>query len=433
MKKTDMDKSTRPPWLSILGMGAINACVLSTVVGFFLIAGLLGNRYADSPVWSTLPLAAFVASIMLFVIPASWLMARHGRRAGFAFGSIAGMLGGLLIIVSVHYQSFFAIVGAGLMIGLMGASATYLRFAALEVTEKEMHGRAASVVLGGGIIAAVVGPHLGTVVHQLTGIETYRAFGQAVIAINAVALLLVVATRFGTPPAPPALFAAPRRLLRSVKSLLRSPLFLRAAIASVSGYAIMSLVMNATPLTLTDLRGHSLVTTAFVMQNHLLGMFVPFVFSGYLLDRIGAARIVYAGFVVYAVCFATLLLSSTVFAFHIGLTLLGVGWNFTFLGGTTLLFAAALAKRGAIAQPLNEFCTNLGNFLAASFAGAMLYTTGWASILALGALAVALMVAVFGWNNRRSLSATQRLAESTAAGVVPENETPGERAVVPRA
>ena len=164
----------------------------------------------------------------------------------------------------------------------------------------------------------------------------------------------------------------------------------------------MSLVMNATPLTLTDVHGHSLVTAAFVMQNHLLGMFVPFIFSGYLLDRIGASRVVYGGFVVYAVCFMVLFLWDTVLAFHIGLTLLGVGWNFTFLGGTTLLFVPAIARRGAIAQPLNEFCTNFGNFLAASLAGVMLYTTGWLSILAVGAAAVIVMVTAFARSNRLS-------------------------------
>lgn len=400
-------RAARTPWLSIIGMGSINACMMSTVVGFFLVAGLIGNRYAVSPGWSTLPLAAFVAGVTVFVIPASLFMARRGRRTGFAFGAVAGMVGGLLIIASVHYQSFLAIVAAGLMTGLMVAIQTYLRFAALEVSAEESHGRAASVVLGGGIVAAVAGPHLGAVVHEFTSIETYRSFGLAAIANNSVALALILTTRFGAPPVRPAIFAAPRRLLRTAKALLRSPLFLRAATASVSGYAIMSLVMNATPLTLTDVHGHPLVTAAFVMQNHLLGMFVPFVFSGYLLDRIGAARVVYAGFVVYAVCFAVLLQWDTVFAFHVGLTLLGVGWNFTFLGGTTLLFAPAIARRGALAQPLNEFCTNFGNFLAASLAGFMLYTTGWPSILAVGVAVVVIMGVVFGWNNWRSGSAAR--------------------------
>ena len=394
--------ATPTPWLSIIGMGGINACMMSTVVGFFLVAGLIGNRYAANPAWSTLPLAAFVAGVTVFVVPASLFMARYGRRAGFAYGAVVGMVGGLLIIASVQYQSFLAIVAAGLMIGLMVAIQTYLRFAALEVSPKETHGRAASMVLGGGIVAAVVGPHLGTVVHAFTGAGTYRSFGLAALAINSVALLLILITRFGAPPAPPAIFAAPRRLFRTAGALLCSPLFMRAAIASVSGYAIMSLVMNATPLTLTDVHGHSLVTAAFVMQNHLLGMFVPFIFSGYLLDRIGASRVVYGGFVVYAVCFMVLFLWDTVLAFHIGLTLLGVGWNFTFLGGTTLLFVPAIARRGAIAQPLNEFCTNFGNFLAASLAGVMLYTTGWLSILAVGAAAVIVMVTAFARSNRLS-------------------------------
>ena len=394
--------AARTPWPSLIGMGSINACMMITVVGFFLVAGLIGNRYAANPAWSTLPLAAFVAGVTVFVIPASLFMARYGRRIGFACGAVSGMVGGLLTIASVHYQSFFAIVAAGLMVGLMVGIQTYLRFAALEISPKESHGRAASVVLGGGIVAAVAGPHIGTVVHELSGIETYSAFGLAMIVINTVSLALIVTTRFGVPPAPPAIFAAPRRLFRTIKALLRSPLFLRAAIASVSGYAIMSLVMNATPLTLTDVHGHSLVTAAFVLQNHLLGMFVPFIFSGYLLDRIGAVRVVYAGFAVYGLCFATLLLWDTVPAFHLGLILLGVGWNFTFLGGTTLLFAPAIAKRGALAQPLNEFCTNLGNFLATSLAGVMLYTSGWISILGVGAAAVIIMGLVFRWNHRRS-------------------------------
>ncbi len=375
--------------------------MMSAVVGFFLVAGLIASRYVVNSTWSTLPLAALVASVALFVIPVSLFMARCGRRAGFACGAVAGMLGGLFTIVSVDRMSFIAIVVAGLMLGLMFATLNYLRFAALEVSPEKSHGRAASVVLGGGIVAALAGPHLGSALHELTGIETYRAFGFVIIAVNCVAFLLILLTRFGTPAAPPAIFSAPRRLLRTTKSLLRSPLFLRAAIASVSGYAIMSVVMNATPLNLTDLHGHSLATAAFVMQNHLLGMFVPFIFSGYLLDRIGAVRIVYAGFAVYALCFVIMFLSDSVLAFHFGLTLLGVGWNFTFLGGTTLLFAPAIAKRSAMAQPLNEFCTNLGNFIAASLAGVMLYTIGWTFILSAGMAVVVIMVVVFGWNHRR--------------------------------
>ena len=394
--------SPATPWRSIIGMSGVNACMMSTVVGFFLVAGLIGNRYAANPAWSTLPLAAFVAGITLFVIPASLFMARFGRRFGFACGAVIGIFGGAFIVVSVHYENFFAIVAAGGLIGVSVAIQTYLRFAALEVSPKKSHGRAASTVLGGGIVAALTGPHLGTLLHQFTGIETYRAFGVAAMGVNAIALTLILCTRFGAPQPPPKIFAEPKRTWRNLRALLRSPLFLRAAVASVSGYAIMSLVMNATPLTLTDVHGHSLVTAAFVMQNHLLGMFVPFIFSGILIDKFGAVRVVYAGFIVYALCFAVLLFSNSVTAFHIGLTLLGVGWNCTFLGGTTLLFAGNLAKRGALAQPLNEFCTNLGNFMTASLAGVMLYTSGWLSILIVGASAVVIMVFVFAFNHRRA-------------------------------
>ena len=380
-------------------MGLVNSCFMSTIFAFFLMGGLIGKDYAGEPIYSTLPISAFVAGAAISVIPISMLMARYGRRLGFLIGSIAGMASGVLCYAAWAYSSFISIFTAGFLVGILTASSSYLRFAALEITPEQWHGRSVSIVLGGGIIAAAVGPHSALVVNSLFDTHLYPSLGLALIAINMIAFVLCLLIKFGPRPNSKSHTLDFKCLMGKVRFQLQYPLFLRAATASVTGYIIMTLIMNASPLTLVDNLGYSLETTAIIMQNHFFAMFIPFVISGYLLDHIGANRIVYIGFFLYAICLFILLISTTIPAFQVALVLLGLGWNFTFLGGTTLLFTSGSAEQSLVSQPLNEFSIDLGNFFASMFVGWALYTIGWVSILLVGGILTTLALLIFSLLN----------------------------------
>ncbi len=373
------------PWAAIGLMGCLQALMMGSVFGFLLLGGIIGLEHAPDPKLSTLPISAYVASAALVAVPLSMLMARRGRRAGFVTGGLGAVGAGLLCILSHQLGSFAAVVGAGLMIGLITASVGYLRFAALEMVPERLHGRAASVVLCGGILAASVGPHVPEFVGEAAGLHVHLALGLSLVALGALAAGVCLATRFA-PPAADGRHAGPGEMARAARDLLRHRPFLRGAIASTAGYALMILVMHATPLTLTEDHGHSIGTAAAVMRNHYLGMFVPFLFSGILIDRLGPARVVHAGFALFAACLAILFVSSSVHAFHVALTLLGVGWNFTFLGGTKMVFASAPAGQGAAPQAVNECAIYTVNFVASMFVGWALFSAGWVSILVVAAV-----------------------------------------------
>ena len=365
-------------WKSATLMGLMQACFMSTVMSFLILGGLMGRDFGPDPAYSTLPISAYVLGATVFVIPLSLFMARKGRRLGFMAGACAGIAAGLMCMLGWANSSFAAIFAAGFLVGIVTASNAYLRFAALEITPSAFHGRVTSLVLSGGTIAALVGPSAASALAAGTGVDVYLALGIAMIGFNVMALTLGCYARF----APPSGDGAGRRspFLKRVGFAFGNPFFLRAITASVTVYAVMLLIMHATPLKMTDLSGYSLGKTEHVMRNHFLAMFVPYIVSGLMLDKFGAVRMVYAGFAMLFGCILCLVGLDSLAGFHAALILLGLGWNFAFLGGTRLVFTSAPKKEAPVTQSVNEFMIACFNFLASVLSGWALYRIGWGGI-----------------------------------------------------
>ena len=304
-------------------------------------------------------------------VPASLWMARAGRRAGFVAGACLGALGGTLAALGVYSGSLAMLCLGTLLVGAYQGFAQFYRFAASEAADDSFRPRAIAFVLAGGIIAALLGPALG----RFGGPLLQPAYTGSFLILAVVALLaagVLLGLRIPASPATSAHGAAPRPLA----AIMRQPTYLVALFGAATGYGIMILAMTATPLAMLH-HNHDLAEASQVIQLHVLGMFLPSFFTGALIVRYGALRIMLAGVALFA-GHILMSLSGTGFAsFASALVLLGVGWNFLYIGGTTLLTRTYTAAERSRAQAANDLMIFIVGLCASLSAGALLKFAGW--------------------------------------------------------
>jgi predicted MFS family arabinose efflux permease len=321
-------------------------------------------------------------------------MRRVGRRVGFLTGASFGVASGLLAAYAVYAGAFLLFVIAHALLGVYQGFTNYYRFAAGEAAAADFKARAISWVIAGGVVAAVLGPQLAYWPRDWWPPQFLGSYlAQAVLGV--VALFALAQLRI---PAPRA--AAARAPGRSGIELVRQPAFLVAMGGAAVAYAVMLLVMTATPVAMVG-HGHGVGDAVQVIQWHVLGMFAPSFFTGALIARFGAPRIMAVGFALLAGHVGIALAGTELLHFLSGLVLLGVGWNFAFIGGTTLLTSAYREGEQAKAQAINDFVI-FGTVAAASLSSGWLYHQfGWQTLnlVALPFLAVAL-VATLGLSRR---------------------------------
>ena len=384
-------------------MAFLNACFMTTIFTFVLLGGIMGAEFATRLSMSTLPISIYVAGTAVSIIPISMLMDHYGRRIGFVVGALSGIAGGVCILHSSLNASFLTVNMAGFFVGVLTASSSFLRFAALEVSPEHLHGRSASMVLSGGIVAAFFGTRMPTMVESTFHVNVYNGLGISMIAVNVLALVICPIIGFRTSLSR----IAKRRYTTSmhVSKLVRlfdNTNFTRAVIACVGGYALMILLMNAAPLIITMIHEHPFQVAESVLTYHYLAMFVPFLVSGYLLDKIGIDQIVYIGLLLLFICVAFIFILDNILSFYASLICLGVGWNFLFIGGTTLLFQSISQKESHYGQRVNELLTDVFNFIASISVGFLLFNNGLRH-LATTFLAVLVMVTLaYVYFSRRS-------------------------------
>ncbi len=344
---------------------------------------LVGRELAPHAALATLPLALAPVSTMLTTIPAARLMQRRGRKIGFALGAGLGILGGLVGCAALFNQHFVLLCLGAVGIGSVNGFSTYYRFAAAEVVDEAWRSRAISLVMAGGIVAAVAGSNLATWSRSL--FPDYL-FAGSYLAIAGIQLLVLCALFFVRFPSPSV--AETGEGGRSLKEIARDARFALALIGAVASWAVMSLLMNATPLSMHR-HMHSFDDTAWVIQWHVLGMFVPSFFTGHLISRFGERRIMAVGLLLLA---ASALINLGGVALHnyvVGLALLGVGWNLLFVGSTSLLATVYRPEEKARVQSANDFVI-YGLMVLTTFGSAPLEeAVGWEvlNILALPLLA----------------------------------------------
>lgn len=365
---------------------------LSRTANIVMFAGmaLVGQRLTPNSALATLPLALAPVATMLMTVPAARLMQRRGRKPGFALGAAFGVVGGMIGCLAVYQENFALLCLGGLSIGAVNGFATYYRFAAGEVVAEDFRSRAISLVMAGGVVAAVSGSNLATWSREWF---PENLFAGSFLAIAIVHSLVLVVLYFVSFPAPS--IEEQRAGGRSLGEIARQSNFVLAVVGAVAAWGVMSLLMNATPLSMQR-HLHSFADTAWVIQWHVLGMFVPSFFTGHLILRWGEHRIMVAGICLLGCSIAVNLSGIELYHYAIGLGLLGVGWNFLFVGSTTLLATTHRPEEKARVQSCNDFLV-FGLMVLTSFGAAPLEgMLGWDTLNHLAAPFLLLVAVVMG-------------------------------------
>lgn len=355
------------------------------------VGGLAGAQIAGSPRWATLPIATMFVGTAVMTFPASMWMARVGRRAGFVGSAFFGVAGGLLAALGVSNASLPTLAIGTFLVGNYQAFAQFYRFAASEAADEVFRPRAISLVMAGGVVAALAGPLLARLGGPLLQPEYLGSFLiLAVVSLVAAGVLLGLRI-----PAPPA-HEDDRGKARPWREIVTQPSYLVALFGAATGYGIMILAMTATPIAMLH-HDHTLGTAATVIQLHVLGMFVPSFFTGSLIARFGVLRIMQTGVVLFAGHILMTLTGTGFGSFAGALVLLGVGWNFLYIGGTTLLTTTYSAAEKARAQAINDM-TIFAVGLTCSFgAGGLLEALGWETMNLVLVPWLALTTASLAW------------------------------------
>lgn len=350
---------------NVLLLAISQALMLSVIVMSMALGAVLGGNLAPDKGFATLPIAVMVIGTALTSLPAAMLMRRLGRRTGFLLGAALGIAGSLLCAFALEQKSFSLFVAGHLLIGSYQGFASYYRFAAVEATEASYASRAVAWVVAGGIVAAFLGPQLGQWGRDWVSgtffIGSYLA--QAALSVLALGILSQVQLK------PVAVIHAINA--RPLREIFSQPVLQVSVLGAAIGYAVMAMVMTATPLAILGcgLPGTSITP---VIQWHVVGMFAPSFFTGSLIKRFGAPRIMQLGFVLLLGHVLIALLGSEFLNFLSALILLGVGWNFAFIGGTTLLTQTYHPSEQLKVQAINEFLI-FGLVAAATLSAGWLY------------------------------------------------------------
>lgn len=371
------------------------------------LGGIIGSSLASNKAFSTLPLSMLVVAIALTTIPAAMLMKRIGRRAGFAMASVSAIIALLVAILALNNSSFLLFVVSAMLFGINMAFSQQYRYAAAESVDSQYVPRAISLVLVGSIGGALVGPELAMrgqfwfpeIEHSGT-----MAALMVMFAVQAVLFLFMGAAR-------PEESKKSSHLSRSTASMIKQPMFIVAVLAGTAGYGLMTLIMTATPLSMHVGDGYSLQETTQVIRTHVLGMYVPSLFVGFLIERIGVHRIMLLGVLGLLATSMIGLQGHSFVHYWWALLLLGVGWNFLFIGGTTMLTYAYRANERFKAQAVNEFLVFGVSATASFLAGVIIHYYGWATLMWLPIpLLIAMAIAILRVRNDASLKSKGRPA-----------------------
>ncbi len=363
-------ESTEPPMRN-LPLLIVSQAVLMTGTSLLVsTSALIGRDLADRALLATVPLGLQFLAMTLTAMPASLLMQRIGRARGFLVAAVLGIAGAALATWAILETSYLGFCLASVLLGAFNGFGQFYRFAAAEAVTEILRSRAISWVLAGGIVAGFLGPNIAAWTREL--LPALFAGSYAVLA--GLYLVSLLAAAVMTIPVPTAAERAHRG--RALATIVRQPRFALAVAAATVGYGVMNLLMTATPLAM-DLHGYAFADTAFVIQWHVLAMFVPSFFTGSLIHRWGVYRVIAAGALMVLAAVAINLAGHTQWHFWAALIGLGVGWNFLFIGGTTLLTESYAPEERAKCQRFNDMVVFGTVTVTALGSGVLFERIGW--------------------------------------------------------
>lgn len=340
---------------------------------FVTLGGIIGVSLAGNPAWATLPVSMVVVASAATTIPAALLMRRVGRAPGFAAASLSAAAAMLFAAWALHVANFALFLAASCVFGINMAFTQQYRYAAAESVAARHVPRAVSFVLVGSIGGALVGPELASRGQFWIPEVRYAGTLLAMAGLYVVqALCLAMMAGQGRHSEGPAATAA-----RPLRTIVRQPLYLVAVAGATAGYGLMTFIMTATPLSMHVIDGFSVEETGSVIRAHVLGMYVPTLVSGFLIERLGLVRMMFAGALALAVTSVIGLQGHSYLHYWWALVLLGVGWNFLYVGGTTMLTRTYSREERFRAQGLNELLVFGSSATTSLLAGTVMHYFGW--------------------------------------------------------
>jgi len=340
---------------------------------FVTLGGLIGTSLSSNPAWATLPLTMIVLASALTTMPAALLMKKIGRRAGFSLSSCSAAVAVLIAAWALYESSFYILLIAAFLFGINLAFTQQYRYAAAESVDEKFVPRAISFVLVGAIGGALIGPKIVTLGHELINGVPYA--GSMLVLVGFYVLQAILFLFLGKTRAEASSETLEQG--RTLSQVAKQPLFIVAVLGGIAGYGLMTLVMTATPISMHINNEYSLQVTAGVISAHVLAMYVPSLVSGFLIEKLGVVKMMFAGALGLLATSIIGLQGHSVMHYWWALVLLGIGWNFLYVGATTMLTYTYANSERFRAQGLNEFLVFGSSATASLLAGTVMHYFGW--------------------------------------------------------
>lgn len=367
---------SKPKWNSVILLFTSQALFQTASIMVMTLSGMVGLDLATDKNLATLPIAMISVGTATMMIPASLLIKKLGQKKTFLIGTILGMMAGFLSFYGILHRSFAIFVIGNMLVGCYQGFAQYYRFAAADTVPEAAKAKALSFVVAGGVVAAIAGPNLARYTQHIGEVPfAYSYLSITLLSIGAFFIIFNLKLRKATIQTVEDIAEKSRPLLE----ILRQKDTLTAIVSSAIGYSVMIMIMTATPLAMHHC-GHSSDDAATVIQWHVLGMFVPSFFTGTLINKFGVRRLMFVGVIILFLHVTFALTGTDFFNFVSGLILLGVGWNFMFIGGSTLLTKVYTLAEKEKTQAFHDFFVFAVISISSFSAGSILNLWGWRGV-----------------------------------------------------
>ncbi len=394
---TDREPPLNQVKKNVTVLAACQALLFTNNTTVIAVSALIGAKLAPasglSVAYATVPAMFWVIGAAVAAMPAAHLMKAVGRRDGFTVGPILGIAGALIVSAAIYFSNYFLFCLGTLIFGAYNGFAQQYRFAAADASPHEFKAKAISYVLAGGLVGGVIGPELSKLTKDLFG-KDLEYLGSVIALIGIMILVIVILRKLEIPNESRTEIKEP---IRPTREIISQPAFFVAVIAAAMSYAVMNLLMVSSPLAMTVLCGHPYSAAASVIGFHVIGMFAPSFFTGDLIKKFGVRQVMFAGVVLNFVTVGIALSGVTVSHFWWSMFILGVGWNFVYIGATTMLTETYRPSERAKAQGINEFCIFSVMVVTAFSSGFLLDGSGWELLNYISIVLITIIAVVLTW------------------------------------